>query len=118
MRHSVARVLCGLPEETVDDVLLALDEAVSNAIRHGSGSGGPIEVSVGVEDGWIDVLVLDRGPTPRPPCLPDGPPRTLATGGRGLWLIAQLVDEVRLWRRGDGTLVWLRRRARPRVGVA
>jgi len=111
-------VLRGLPEETVDDVLLALDEAVSNAIRHGSSGGRPVDVSVGVQDGWIDIRVLDRGPTPSLPCLPEGPPRALVTGGRGLWLILQLVDEVRLWRRGDGTLLWLRRRAWSRAGAA
>lgn len=37
----------------------------------------------------------------------------LATGGRGLWLIAQLVDEVWLRRAGEGTLLWARCRVPP-----
>jgi anti-sigma regulatory factor (Ser/Thr protein kinase) len=39
----------------------------------------------------------------------------LADGGRGLWLISQLVDEVRLERAGQGTLLSLRRRAESKV---
>jgi anti-sigma regulatory factor (Ser/Thr protein kinase) len=34
----------------------------------------------------------------------------LETGGRGLWLILQLVDEVRLQRIGEGTRLVMRRR--------
>jgi anti-sigma regulatory factor (Ser/Thr protein kinase) len=113
VRHAVARVLRGLPSDTVDEVLLVLDEAVSNAIRHGSRGGQPIEVAVEVDDGWIDIRVRDRGPTPKLPRLPSAPPLILATGGRGLWLIRQLVDEVRLRRAGQGTLLWARRRVPP-----
>jgi anti-sigma regulatory factor (Ser/Thr protein kinase) len=97
----------------VDDVLLVLDEAVSNAIRHGSRAGEPIEVAVKVDDGWIDIRVRDRGPAPDLPRLPSAPPGMLATGGRGLWLIAQLVDEVWLRRAGEGTMLWARCRVPP-----
>jgi anti-sigma regulatory factor (Ser/Thr protein kinase) len=114
VRHAVAIELRDLPRNTVDDVLLVLDEAVSNAIRHGSRDGGPVEIAVGIEHGWIDIRVRDHGPTPRLPRLPSAPPRTLATGGRGLWLIRQLVDEVGLRRAGRGTLLW----ARSRVAAA
>jgi anti-sigma regulatory factor (Ser/Thr protein kinase) len=54
--------------------------------------------------------VLDGGPTPRLPRLPAEPPPVLHTGGRGLWLILQLVDEVRLQRIEDGTRLTMRRR--------
>jgi anti-sigma regulatory factor (Ser/Thr protein kinase) len=37
------------------------------------------------------------------------------TGGRGLWLILQLVDEVRLQRIEDGTRLTMRRRVTSRV---
>ena len=39
----------------------------------------------------------------------------LQTGGRGLWLILQLVDEVRLQRIEDGTRLLMRRRVTSRV---
>ena len=115
LRHSAARLLVGVDGDVVADVLLALDEAVSNAIRHGSRGGRPIMVTLRVDHGWIEMMVRDHGPTPRLPRLPDEPPPTLATGGRGLWLILQLVDEVRLERVGDGTRLHLRRRAESRA---
>ena len=110
LRRSVARLLEGVDEEVLADVLLALDEAVSNAVRHGSRAGDPVLVSVQADGEWIEMTVHDRGPTPRLPRLPADPPPALQTGGRGLWLILQLVDEVRLQRIGAGTRLTMRRR--------
>jgi serine/threonine-protein kinase RsbW len=115
LRRTVAGMLGDLDEEVVADVLLALDEAVSNAIRHGSRGGAPVVVTVRSDGGWIEMSVHDGGPTPRLPRLPAEAPPALQTGGRGLWLILQLVDEVRLRRVGDGTRLIMRRRAAPRV---
>jgi len=109
--------LHGLPKDAVDDILLVLDEAVSNAIRHGSGAGYPVEVAVRVDHGWIDIRVRDCGPTSDLPSLPATQPPSLATGGRGLWLIKQLVDEVRLRRAGEGTLLLARRRVAPTASL-
>ena len=113
LRRSVARTLEGVDEEVVADVLLALDEAVSNAIRHGS-QGGEL-VSVKADGGWIEMVVRDGGPTPHLPRLPAEPPPALQTGGRGLWLILQLVDEVRLQRIDEGTRLVMRRQLSSRV---
>jgi anti-sigma regulatory factor (Ser/Thr protein kinase) len=115
VRRSAARTLEGLEERVVADLLLALDEAVSNAIRHGSRGGRPVQVSVRHDGRWAEILVRDGGPTPRLPRLPAEPPPVLRTGGRGLWLILQLVDEVRLQRIGEGTQLTLRRRVDSRV---
>ncbi|HKE97728.1 MAG TPA: ATP-binding protein [Actinomycetes bacterium] len=111
LRARAGRALDGVPEEVKQDVLLTLDEAVSNAIRHGCGAGGPVEVSLDVRSGWIEIAVVDQGPTPRLPRLPRDPPPLLATGGRGLWLIRQLSDDVHIERAGGGTRVAIRRRA-------
>ena len=73
LRRSVARTLEGVDEEVVADVLLALDEAVSNAIRHGSRAGDPVLV-VKADGEWIEMSVHDSGPTPRLPAEP--PPST------------------------------------------
>jgi serine/threonine-protein kinase RsbW len=110
LRRAAARTLEDVDEGTVGDVLLALDEAVSNAIRHGSAGGEPVRVSVQRDGDWVEMTVRDGGPTPRLPRLPAEPPPVLQTGGRGLWLILQLVDEVRLQRIGEGTSLTLRRR--------
>jgi serine/threonine-protein kinase RsbW len=110
VRRSVAQSLEGVGEDVLADVLLALDEAVSNAIRHGSRAGDPVLVSVRADGGWIEMAVRDGGPTARLPRLPARLPPALETGGRGLWLILQLVDEVRLQRIGEGTRLVMRRR--------
>jgi serine/threonine-protein kinase RsbW len=115
LRRSVARSLQHVDEHVLADVLLALDEAVSNAIRHGSRGGEPVRVSVDSDGDWVEMSVRDGGPTPRLPRLPAEPPPLLKTGGRGLWLILQLVDEVRLQRIEDGTRLTMRRRVTSRV---
>ena len=109
LRRSVALTLEDVDSEVLADVLLALDEAVSNAIRHGSRAGEPVLVSVESDGEWVEMTVRDGGPTPRLPRLPAEPPPGLQTGGRGLWLILQLVDEVRLQRIEDGTRLTMRR---------
>jgi anti-sigma regulatory factor (Ser/Thr protein kinase) len=115
LRRSVAQTLGDLNREVVADVLLALDEAVSNAIRHGSHGGEQVLVTVESDDEWVEMTVRDGGPTPRLPHLPAEPPPVLQTGGRGLWLILQLVDEVRLQRIEDGTRLTMRRRVSSNV---
>jgi anti-sigma regulatory factor (Ser/Thr protein kinase) len=110
LRRSAARTLQDIDERVLADVLLALDEAVSNAIRHGSRGGDPVQVSVERDGEWVEMSVHDGGPTPLLPRLPAEPPPVYETGGRGLWLILQLVDEVRLQRVGDGTRLVMRRR--------
>jgi serine/threonine-protein kinase RsbW len=109
LRRSVALSLEDVDSAVLADVLLALDEAVSNAIRHGSQAGEPVLVSVESDGEWVEMTVRDGGPTPRLPRLPAEPPPVLQTGGRGLWLILQLVDEVRLQRIKDGTRLTMRR---------
>lgn len=109
LRRSVALTLEDVDSAVLADVLLALDEAVSNAIRHGSRAGEPVVVSVESDGEWVEMTVRDGGPTPRLPRLPAEPPPVLQTGGRGLWLILQLVDEVRLQRIKDGTRLTMRR---------
>ena len=115
LRRAVARTLGAGDDDLVADVLLALDEAVSNAIRHGSHGGKPVVVSVDSDGEWVEMAVLDGGPTRRLPRLPAEPPPVLHTGGRGLWLILQLVDEVRLQRIGEGTRLVMRRRVASKV---
>jgi serine/threonine-protein kinase RsbW len=115
LRRSAAQTLEDVDERVLADVLLALDEAVSNAIRHGSRGGDPVQVSVESDGEWVEMSVRDGGPTPRLPRLPAEPPPVYQTGGRGLWLILQLVDEVRLQRIGDGTRLTMRRRVKAMV---
>ncbi len=56
-----------LRDDDLDDLVLALNEAATNAVLHGSGGGHPVEVVVHVTGGWAEMTVLDRGPVQRPP---------------------------------------------------
>jgi anti-sigma regulatory factor (Ser/Thr protein kinase) len=115
LRRAARDALREVPTQVADEMLLALDEAATNAILYGSSGGDPVEVTVRVRDAWVEATVVDHGPTT--------PPRPLSTtdrlggGGWGLWLLCCLVDEVRLERVKLGTRVTLRRRIRPRSAV-
>jgi anti-sigma regulatory factor (Ser/Thr protein kinase) len=107
LRRAVRAYLRGVQDEVADDVVLALNEVATNAMLYGSRGGHPVEVVVSVEGGWVEASVLDHGPQP-PPGLPADSDQPDA-GGRGLWLLRRLVDEVRLERVRLGTRVTLRR---------
>lgn len=117
LRQMVRSGLRGqIRDDDLDDLLLALHEATTNAVLHGSEGGSAVDVVVRVEDGWAEATVLDRGLS-----LPTTPDRDdqeqpsegdePSLSGRGLWLMGRLVDEVRLERLAPrGTRVTLRRR--------
>jgi anti-sigma regulatory factor (Ser/Thr protein kinase) len=104
--------------EAADDVVLALNEAATNAILYGSSGGKPVQVVVHVNDDAIEASVLDHGPDQptQPPT--DADTDALGAGGQGLWLLQRLVDEVRLERVRLGMRVTLRRRIGPARTVA
>ena len=115
LRQSVRIGLQGeIPERDLEELLVALNEAATNAMLYGSGAGHPVEVVIHLQGGWAEVSVLDRGPSPRTGGkLREADREAAAYGGRGLWLMGRLVDEVRLERVDDGTRVTLRRRLSP-----
>ena len=69
LRRAARAYLRGVSDEAADEVVLALHEAATNAVLHGSRAGQPIQVHVHVNDGWVQASVLDHGPQP-PPGLP------------------------------------------------
>jgi serine/threonine-protein kinase RsbW len=96
----------GFSDLSRDEISLAVTEAVSNAVRHGSPAGetDTVELSVDTEGPRLIVTVRDHGGpfTPPLPSLPD--PALFAEHGRGLYLMQQLMDEVR-YSRDNGTVV-------------
>ncbi len=108
-RHALAQIGPGrIPATTLDDLLIGVSEAVSNAQRHGR---PPATVRIWAPPGRIVVTVHDtgRGPadhlaglTPAPGNTPD---RRL---GLGLWAMHQLDIDVTLRHADDGFTVRLR----------
>jgi anti-sigma regulatory factor (Ser/Thr protein kinase) len=113
LRRAARVYLRGVSDEVADDVVLALNEAATNAVLYGSSGGQTVEVVIHVDDNWVEASVLDHGPQ-SPAGLPtDAETDEPRAGGRGLWLLRRLVDEVRLERVRLGTRVTLRRAIGP-----
>jgi len=110
MRADVRTFLHGfeVPVPVLCDVLVALQEACKNAVRFG-GTHGPIEVSVAVGRDDVMLVVHDHGGGFEPPPLPPARPDPLTPRGRGLYLMAALMDDLQI-RRDHGTVVCMRRR--------
>jgi serine/threonine-protein kinase RsbW len=97
----------GLPKDAIWRLEVALDEVLSNVVRHGSAAGtvGPIAVELDVLGSRIEVVVTDDAPAFNPlevqapdasVSLEDRP-----LGGLGIALVKALMDEVTYERR-DG----------------
>jgi len=109
LRRAIAEwaVRAGVPRSTSEDVILAVNEAVANAMAHAYGPGdASVEVTARCPDvGMLEVLVRDFGRwrEERPA---DG-------GGRGLTLIRNLMDDVAIDATSEGTTVRMTRAVRP-----
>jgi anti-sigma regulatory factor (Ser/Thr protein kinase) len=62
LRQAARACLRGVASEAADGVVLALNEAATNAILYGSSGGQPVQVVVHVNDNVIQASVLDHGP--------------------------------------------------------
>ena len=107
--------LVGLPADAVVEVALAVSEACTNIVRHAY-AGQPeahIVLTVTDDDRWLTFRLRDFGrkfdpATYHPPDLD-----ALHEGGYGLFLIQQVMDEVRyITDHEQGTELILRKRKR------
>ncbi len=91
-------------------VVLAVGEAVSNAVEHGPDAAEPIRFRVDADLGLAVVHVDDGGQGPAGDRIQHArlPHNPLSLGGRGLYIISQLADSVE--NVGPGTLVMRFRR--------
>lgn len=92
------------------EIELAITEALANAVVHGCGRDAGKQAQVIVEcdpERGILVVVRDPGAGFDPATLPSPVhgERLFARGGRGIYLINQLMDEVRFER--GGTEIWM-----------
>jgi anti-sigma regulatory factor (Ser/Thr protein kinase) len=91
----------GLPPEKVGDLVLAVNEAATNSVRHAGGQG---VVRVWRSEDAVVCEVRDRGRIDEP-LVGRLRPEPRGAGGHGLWMANQLCDLVQLRTRRSGTVV-------------
>ena len=104
----------GFPEELADRLLLVVGEAVANSIEHGNGSEQSRNVTLEWlkqgRGGWL--AVEDEGPGISLERLKNAhlPENMFQTGGRGLYIIRELADDVKVEAEGRRLMLWFRPR--------
>ncbi len=109
LRKSVVKFAEGLPltPQELDDLKLAVGEATCNALRYGCPTGREtIHVTCSREGNRFSVRVSDPGPGFDPSSIPQVSQGELAEGGRGIFFMRCLMDEVN-FHFSDGTTVEL-----------
>jgi serine/threonine-protein kinase RsbW len=101
---------CGLSGPALFDLLLAVGEALANAVKHGSPhhEADRVHVRVGLQDGGVCVEVHDQGAGFGASRLE--PPEAFEAGGRGIPFMRALVDGLRFEFDAEGTSVLLFKR--------
>lgn len=102
----------GIDEGALFDLKVAFGEALSNALSHGRGPDGSVDVTVAVErfTGGVRISVSDSGNGYDGST--ESPSDPLSLRGRGVRFMRALVDEVAFERRPEGgTVVRLVKRA-------
>ncbi len=105
-RAAVSEVgaICGLPEETRQGVILAVDEGLANIIRHAYKNRYDHEIELNCQTGpnQIEFTLLDRGEPPDPARICGQPLDEISLSGRGTHLMKAVMDEVYYERLPDG----------------
>jgi serine/threonine-protein kinase RsbW len=108
----MAQHLCGkllegwdLNEETTHWILMALREALANAIKHGNGQdlAKRVHLEMDVKDHTLRIRIRDEGTgfDPGEVVDPLAPENRFKTSGRGIFYMKTFMDEVR-FSRADG----------------
>ncbi|GAA4469227.1 sensor histidine kinase [Phytohabitans houttuyneae] len=90
--------------DRLEQLLIAVSEAVTNGLRHGL---PPVRLRAWHGDGRTVITVRDGGAGPTDPYAGLLPATNGGPGGLGLWLIHQLCDHVAFGRAGDGFVLRL-----------
>lgn len=88
----------------VEDFIIAVSEAVTNAIRHGR---PPIRLRLWSDPDRIVATVTDQGPGPSQPFAGFLPTTSTSSVGLGLWLAHQICSYITLGRKDDGFAIHL-----------
>jgi serine/threonine-protein kinase RsbW len=103
----------GYADASVFAVRLALEEAVSNAVKHGNAGDErkPLQISWSIGADELEISVQDEGPGFEPQAVPDptDPDRLELPSGRGLLLMQSYMTAVEHNERGNRVVLRYRR---------
>ena len=108
VQHLCSKLLEGreVPEETRHWILMALREAVANAIKHGNqlDMSKNVHVEMDVVADTLAISIRDEGEGFDPAAVGDplAPENRLKTSGRGIFYMRTFMDDVRFRRHPDG----------------
>lgn len=96
---------------------VGVTEALANAMIYGNlrDARKRVRVEVSLDPASVRLRVIDQGEGFNPDAVPDPtlPPNLDRSGGRGIFLIRKLMDEVRFSARGNEVWLMLRREPEP-----
>jgi serine/threonine-protein kinase RsbW len=108
VQHLCSRLLEGrdVPEETRHWILMALREAVANAIKHGNRQdlSKHVHLEMDVVGDTLAISIRDEGEGFDPGAVDDplAPENRLKTSGRGIFYMRTFMDDVRFQRHVEG----------------
>ena len=93
---------------------VGVTEALANAVLYGNNADPTktVRVEISVHETKVEIIVIDQGPGFDPGTVPDPtePENLDSPGGRGLFLIRNLMDEIEYNERGNAVRMVLARR--------
>jgi serine/threonine-protein kinase RsbW len=98
-----------MKDENFYNIMIAVTEGVNNAINHGNklNPDKTVEFSVKADTNKLFVRISDQGTGFNPNNIADclEPENLLKSSGRGVFIIRELMDEVRIESSSDGTII-------------
>jgi serine/threonine-protein kinase RsbW len=108
----------GLSLDAARNLEIAVGEILANTCQHAyAGRAGPVSVEILSGPGALTVVVTDEGQATTAPAVPPMLPSGSSTGGRGLYLVRRLVDEIEIHINPAGHGVTVRMTVRMTKGV-
>jgi serine/threonine-protein kinase RsbW len=93
----------GLDDTATNAVVLATNEAASNVMRHAHRSApeAALQIQCRIDAGAMEVCILDEGDPFDLEAVPALDPAEIRVGGRGVFLMRALMDELNCQPRGE-----------------
>jgi anti-sigma regulatory factor (Ser/Thr protein kinase) len=101
---------CGFDDITVGQIVLAVDEAITNVYRYAyEEKGGPLKIEAGIESEALHIRLTDRGKPADVEKIKGRELDDLRPGGLGTVLLKQIFDSVEYQPQDVGTILTLKK---------